>query len=136
MYQYTTQIRVRYAETDQMGIVYYGNYAQYFEVGRVETIRSLGMSYKALEDMGVMLPVVEMNIKYLRPAHYDDVLNIQSTIKELPDKHIIQFHQDIYNEAGKMITSGVVRLYFLDKESRKRVNIPKELHDQLAAHFM
>ena len=135
MYQFTTQIRVRYAETDQMGIVYYGNYAQYFEVGRVETIRSLGMSYKALEDMGVMLPVVEMNIKYLRPAQYDDVLNIQSTIKELPDKHIIQFHQDIYNEAGKMITSGVVRLYFLDKESRKKVNIPKELHDKLAAHF-
>ncbi len=135
MYQYTTQIRVRYAETDQMGVVYYGNYAQYFEVGRVETIRSLGMSYKALEDMGVMLPVVEMNIKYLRPAQYDDVLNIQSTIKELPDKHIIQFHQDIYNEAGKMITSGVVLLFFLDKESRKRVNIPKELHDKLAEHF-
>ncbi|MEI6184599.1 MAG: thioesterase family protein [Bacteroidota bacterium] len=135
MYQYTTQIRVRYAETDQMGVVYYGNYAQYFEVGRVETIRSLGMSYKALEDMGVMLPVVEMNIKYLRPAQYDDVLNIQSTIKELPDKHIIQFHQDIYNEAGKMITSGVVLLYFLDKESRKRVNIPKELHEKLAVFF-
>ena len=93
------------------------------------------MSYKALEDMGVMLPVVEMNIKYLRPAQYDDVLNIQSTIKELPDKHIIQFHQDIYNEAGKMITSGVVLLYFLDKESRKRVNIPKELHEKLAVFF-
>ena len=103
MYQFTTPIRVRYAETDQMGVVYYGNYAQYFEVGRVETIRSLGMSYKALEDMGVMLPVVEMNIKYLRPAHYDDVLNIQSTIKELPEKHIIEFHQEIYNEAGKLI---------------------------------
>ena len=135
MYQYTTQIRVRYAETDQMGVVYYGNYAQYFEVGRVETIRSLGMSYKALEDMGVMLPVVEMNIKYLRPAQYDDVLNIQSTINELPEKHIIQFHQDIYNEAGKMITSGVVRLYFLDKESRKSVDIPKELYEKLAVFF-
>ena len=69
MYQFTTQIRVRYAETDQMGIVYYGNYAQYFEVGRVETIRSLGMSYKALEDMGVMLPVVEMNIKSVSYTH-------------------------------------------------------------------
>jgi len=135
MYQFTTQIRVRYAETDQMGVVYYGNYAQYFEVGRVETIRSLGMSYKGLEDMGVMLPVVEMNIKYLRPAHYDDLLNIQSTLKELPDKHIIEFHQDIYNEAGKMITSGKVLLYFLDKDTRKRVDIPKELHDKLAIHF-
>ena len=135
MYQFTTQIRVRYAETDQMVVVYYGNYAQYFEVGRVETIRSLGMSYKGLEDMGVMLPVVEMNIKYLRPAHYDDVLNIQSTLKELPDKHIIEFHQDIYNEAGKMITSGKVLLYFLDKETRKRVDIPKELHEKLAKHF-
>jgi len=135
MYQFTTQIRVRYAETDQMGIVYYGNYAQYFEVGRVETIRSLGMSYKALEDMGVMLPVVEMNIKYLRPAQYDDILNIQSTIKELPDKHILQFHQDIYNEAGKMITSGVVILFFLDKETRKKVNIPKELLEKLLGYF-
>ena len=135
MYQFNTQIRVRYAETDQMGVVYYGNYAQYFEVGRVETIRSLGMSYKGLEDMGVMLPVVEMNIKYLRPAHYDDVLNIQSTLKELPDKHIIEFHQDIYNEAGKMITSGKVLLYFLDKDTRKRVDIPKELHEKLAIHF-
>jgi len=135
MYQFTTQIRVRYAETDQMGIVYYGNYAQYFEVGRVETIRSLGMSYKALEDMGVMLPVVEMNIKYLRPAQYDDILNIQSTIKELPYKHILQFHQDIYNEAGKMITSGVVILFFLDKETRKKVNIPKELLEKLLGYF-
>ena len=135
MYQFTTPIRVRYAETDQMGVVYYGNYAQYFEVGRVETIRSLGMSYKALEDMGVMLPVVEMNIKYLRPAHYDDVLNIQSTIKELPEKHIIEFHQEIYNEAGKLITSGKVLLYFLDKETRKRVDIPNELKDRLAVYF-
>ncbi len=135
MYQFTTQIRVRYAETDQMGVVYYGNYAQYFEVGRVETIRSLGMSYKALEDMGVMLPVVEMNIKYLRPAQYDDVLNIQSTLKELPEKHIIEFHQDIFNEAGKMITSGKVLLFFLDKETRKRVDIPTELKEKLEPHF-
>ena len=135
MYQFTTQIRVRYAETDQMGVVYYGNYAQYFEVGRVETIRSLGMSYKALEDMGIMLPVVEMNIKYLRPAQYDDVLNIQSTLKELPEKHIIEFHQDIFNEAGKMITSGKVLLFFLDKETRKRVDIPTELKEKLEPHF-
>jgi len=135
MYQFTTPIRVRYAETDQMGIVYYGNYAQYFEVGRVETIRSLGMSYKGLEDMGVMLPVVEMNIKYLRPAQYDDILNIQSTIKELPQKHIIEFHQEIFNESGKLITSGKVLLYFLDKETRKRVDIPNELKDRLAVYF-
>ncbi len=136
MYQFTTQIRVRYAETDQMGVVYYGNYAQYFEVGRVETIRSLGMSYKALEDMGVMLPVVEMNIKYLRPAQYDDVLNIQSTLKELPEKHIIEFHQDIFNESGKMITSGKVLLFFLDKETRKRVDIPTELKEKLEPYFL
>ena len=135
MYQFTTPIRVRYAETDQMGIVYYGNYAQYFEVGRVETIRSLGMSYKALEDMGVMLPVVEMNIKYLRPAHYDDVLNIQTTVKELPTDHKITFHQEIFNEAGKLITTGTVWLYFLDKETRKSVLIPKELQEKLSTYF-
>ena len=135
MYQFTTPIRVRYAETDQMGVVYYGNYAQYFEVGRVETIRSLGMSYKAMEDMGVMLPVIEMNIKYLRPAHYDEVLNIQSTLKELPTDHRITFHQEIFNEAGKLITNGTVWLYFLDKETRKRVSIPKELQEKLEKYF-
>ena len=81
MYEFNTQVRVRYAEADPMNVVYYGNYAQYFEVGRVESLRNLGISYKGIEDMGIMLPVVELNIKYLRPAKYDDLLTINPKSK-------------------------------------------------------
>src|ERR1700754_1391147 len=84
MFTSETQVRVRYAETDQMNVVYYGNYAQYFEVGRVESIRQLGFSYKDLESTGIIMPVVEMNVKYLRPARYDDLLTIRTTLRELP----------------------------------------------------
>ena len=135
MFRHETTIRVRYAETDQMNIVYYGNYAQYFEVGRVEAIRSLCMSYKSLEEKGVLLPVVELNIRYLRSAHYDDLLTIRSEIRELPVDHKITFHQEVYNEEGKLLTSGTVLLYFLDANSRKRVNIPPELKDSLSSFF-
>jgi acyl-CoA thioester hydrolase len=135
MFRHETTIRVRYAETDQMNIVYYGNYAQYFEVGRVEAIRSLGMSYKSLEEKGVLLPVVELNVRYLRSAHYDDLLTIRSEIRELPTDHKITFHQEVYNEEGKLLTSGTVLLYFLDANTRKRVNIPEGLKDSLSCFF-
>ena len=81
MYTSSTQIRVRYAETDQMNVVYHGNYAQYFEVGRAESIRQLGFTYKELEAMGVIMPIVELQTKFLRPAHYDDLLTIKTTLK-------------------------------------------------------
>jgi acyl-CoA thioester hydrolase len=135
MYISTTQARVRYAETDQMGIVYYGNYAQYFEIGRVESMRQLGYSYSAMEKDGVMLPVVEMQIKYLRPAVYDDLLTVKTTLQELPHDHRITFLQEVYNEAGKLLTSGHVTLYFLDTVTRKRTIMPKELKDKLEPYF-
>lgn len=135
MFRHETTIRVRYAETDQMNIVYYGNYAQYFEVGRVEAIRSLGMSYKSLEEKGVMLPVVELNIRYLRSAQYDDLLTIRSEVRELPIDHKITFHQEVYNEEGKLLTSGTVLLYFLDANTRKRVSIPPELKERMIPFF-
>ncbi len=135
MFRHETTIRVRYAETDQMNIVYYGNYAQYFEVGRVEAIRSLGMSYKSLEETGVLLPVVELNIRYLRSAHYDDLLTIRSEIRELPVDHKITFHQEVFNEEGKLLTSGSVLLYFIDAATRKRVNIQEGLKDSLSSFF-
>lgn len=135
MYVSTTQTRVRYAETDQMGIVYYGNYAQYFEVGRVESMRQLGYSYKEMEKDGVMLPVVEMHIKYLRSAVYDDLLTIKTTLQEMPQDHRISFLQEVFNEAGKLLTSGHVVLYFLDIVTRKRTLMPKELKDKLAPYF-
>ena len=136
MFRHETTIRVRYAETDQMNVVYYGNYAQYFEVGRVEAIRSLGMSYKSLEEKGVLLPVVELNIRYLRSAHYDDLLTIRSEVRELPSDHRITFHQEVFNEEGKLLTTGTVLLYFLDAGTRKRVTIPGELKERLTPFFM
>lgn len=135
MYASTTQTRVRYAETDQMGIVYYGNYAQYFEIGRVESMRQLGYSYKEMEADGVILPVVEMQIKYLRSAVYDDLLTIKTTLQEMPHDHRITFLQEVYNEAGKLLTSGHVTLYFLDNVTRKRTIMPGKLKEKLAPYF-
>lgn len=135
MYQSTTQTRVRYAETDQMGIVYYGNYAQYFEIGRVESIRQLGYTYKNMEEDGVMMPVIEMNVKYLRSARYDDLLTIKTTLKEVPTDHQITFNQEVFNEQGKLLTSGTVLLYFIDMQTRKKAKMPELLNDKLAPFF-
>ena len=88
-------IRVRYAETDKMGYVYYGNYATYYEVGRVEALRKLGMSYKEMEDEGIMLPVLSFNIKYFKPAFYDDLLTIKTSITEMPNTRI-KFEYECY----------------------------------------
>ena len=136
MFESSTQIRVRYAETDQMNIVYHGNYAQYFEVARVESLRNLGISYKSIEEMGIMLPVVELNIKYLRPAKYDDLLTIKTMIKELPTDHRIQFDQEVYNEEEKLLTIGVVKLYFMDKDFSKRAEMPPFLREKLSPYFV
>lgn len=135
MYEFNTQVRVRYAEADPMNVVYYGNYAQYFEVGRVESLRNLGISYKGIEDMGIMLPVVELNIKYLRPAKYDDLLTIKSQIKELPKEHKIIFDQEIYNEEGKLLTIGKVKLYFMDSKLGKRASMPASMLEKLSTYF-
>jgi acyl-CoA thioester hydrolase len=135
MYEFNTQVRVRYAEADPMNVVYYGNYAQYFEVGRVESLRNLGISYKGIEDMGIMLPVVELNIKYLRPAKYDDLLTIKSQIKELPTDHRIVFDQEIYNEEGKLLTIGKVKLYFMDSKLGKRASMPASMLEKLSSYF-
>ncbi len=135
MYEHSTTVRVRYAEADPMNVVYYGNYAQYFEVARVESLRALGISYKTIEDMGIMLPVVELNIKYLRPAKYDDLLTIKSSIKTLPTDHRIQFDQEVYNESGKLLTIGIVKLYFMDKDMSKRAEMPPLLREKLSPYF-
>ena len=135
MYEFNTQVRVRYAEADPMNVVYYGNYAQYFEVGRVESLRNLGISYKGIEDMGIKLPVVELNIKYLRPAKYDDLLTIKSQIKELPTEHKIIFDQEIYNEEGKLLNIGKVKLYFMDSKLGKRASMPASMLEKLSTYF-
>ena len=135
MYTSETQIRVRYAETDQMDVVYYGNYAQYFEIGRVETMRELGFTYKRMEDEGVIMPVVELHARFLRPATYDDLLTIKTQIRSLPTSYHIEFFQDVFNEEGKILAAGRVVLYFLKKDTWKRINIPDDLRDALAKFF-
>ncbi|MCM5527017.1 thioesterase family protein [Parasegetibacter sp. NRK P23] len=135
MFESTTQVRVRYAETDQMNVVYHGNYAQYFEVGRVETIRQLGFTYKAMEQMGVIMPIVEFHSKFLRPAHYDDLLTVKTILKELPSGHRIEFHQEVYNEAGKLLTIGKVTLYFVKAGSMEKTTCPEALLDKLKTYF-
>jgi len=135
MYESTTQIRVRYAETDQMNVVYHGNYAQYFEVGRAEWIRQLGYTYKDMEAMGVIMPIVEWHAKFVRPAHYDDLLTVKTTLKELPTDHRIEFHQEVYNEQQKLLTVGKAVLYFIDAKTKAKTNMPEHLIAQLAPFF-
>lgn len=135
MYEHHTTIRVRYAETDQMDIVYYGNYAQYFEVGRAESIRALGFSYKDMEAMGVKMPVVEMHARFLRPAHYDDLITIKTQLRELPETHQIEFHHEVYNERKKLLTVGRVVLFFIDIQTQKRVKMPPRFKSKLEPFF-
>jgi acyl-CoA thioester hydrolase len=135
MYQATTQTRVRYAETDQMNVVYYGNYAQYFEIGRVESMRALGYTYKRMENEGIILPVVELHTRYLRPATYDEVLTIQTQLRTLPTSYHIEFFQDVFNEENKILAAGRVVLYFLKKETWKRIDVPDDLRGALTKYF-
>ena len=135
MFEHTTNLRVRYAETDQMDIVYYGNYAQYFEVGRAECIRSLGFTYKNMEEMGVKMPVVEMHAQFLRPAHYDDLITIKTQLRELPEKHQIEFHHEVYNERKKLLTVGRVVLFFINIETKKRIPMPAHFKSKLEPFF-
>jgi acyl-CoA thioester hydrolase len=135
MYEHTSTIRVRYADTDQMNIVYYGNYAQYFEVGRTECIRELGFTYKEMEAMGVHMPVVAMEARFLRAARYDDLITIKTILKELPEKHEISFYQEVYNEKKKLLTTGKVVLYFIDTKTGKWVKMPAGLREKLTPFF-
>jgi acyl-CoA thioester hydrolase len=130
-----TKIRVRYAETDQMDVVYHGNYAAYFEVARAESIRELGFTYKDMEALGVIMPVIEWHAKFLRPAHYDDLLTIKTILKELPSDHKIQFHQEVYNEEDKLLTVGKVSLYFMKAKTMEKTTMPDVLLEKLRPYF-
>ena len=122
----TTTIRVRYGETDPMKYVYYGNYAEYFEVARVELFRSLGMSYDEIEKRGIFLPVSEYKIKYLKPALYDQLLEIRTYVRKIPGIRI-EFDYEIYNEDNVKITEASTTLFFLDSETNKIVKCPDYL---------
>lgn len=121
-----TQIRVRYGETDQMGYVYYGNYAQYFEVARVEWLRELGISYKSLEESGIMLPVLKLEVNYHKPAKYDDLLTITTTVRNKPLVRI-EFDFEIYNEQNELLTTGFTSLVFIDIKRNKPTKAPENI---------
>lgn len=134
MYISQTKLRTRYAETDQMGVVYYGNYPQYFEVGRVEALRNLNLSYRQMEADGIMLPVLKLEVKYLKPALYDDELTIKTFVKELPVSRIT-FEHEIYNSKGELLTTGLVQLVFIDEKTRRPQRCPKKLTECLTPYF-
>jgi acyl-CoA thioester hydrolase len=129
-FQYDTRVRVRYAEADRMGYVYYGNYATYFEVARTEMLRSLGFTYRDWEDSGILLPVREMHIRYHAPARYDDLLMVRTVIRDLPAARIRFFHE-IYNEKGELLCTGNLDLVFISRESGRPTRAPQEFLDAL-----
>lgn len=127
-------IRVRYAETDQMGYVYYGNYATYYEVARVESLRNLGFSYKLLEEQGIMMPVVENKSKFIRPAKYDDLLTIKVVVDEMPANRIT-FKYEIYNEREKLINLGETILAFVNMKNGRSCDAPDSIKTLLKPFF-
>ena len=135
MFTHETNIRVRYSETDQMRYVYYGQYAAYFEVGRVEAMRALGIRYASLEeDHGILMPVMNMHVRYLRPAEYDELLLQKTSVLSLHNNDIV-FLNEIFKENGKLAVSGRVSLCFLDADTRKRIPVPSFITEVLKPHF-
>lgn len=126
----TTKIRVRYAETDQMGFVHHGNYAQFFEIGRLDWITKIGVSYKNMESKGILLPVVFLETNYLKPAYYDDELIIETFLLEKPTSKI-KFGYNIYNKNKDIITKGITHLAFMNKQSGNPQRCPKYLMDKI-----
>jgi len=134
MYSHEYKVRIRYAETDQMGYCYYGNYPQFFEVGRVEMLRSIGTSYKEIEEKGFMLPVVDLTVKYLKPAFYDEEITIKTIINRKPSVKI-EFDYEIYNEKGDLINKGYTKLVFVNKKTMRPCHCPEYLNKIFEQYF-
>ena len=135
MFSHECQTRVRYAETDQMGYLYYGNYATYYEVGRAEMIRSLGLTYQQMEDeYGILMPVMSLQMRFVRPARYDELITIQTNLRRMPQKDIV-FHHEVFNPKRKLVNGGSVKLCFVDQKTNKTVPAPSFLTDKLRPYF-
>ncbi|RZK33261.1 MAG: acyl-CoA thioesterase [Hymenobacter sp.] len=135
MYTADIQLRVRYAETDQMGYVYHGNYAAYFEVARTESFRQLGIRYRDLETQGVGMPVGELHTRFRRPARYDDLLTIRVMLKELGEGSRVKFEYEIRNEAGDLLTEGSTLMVFVNSTTGRPVPIPDSVRERLTPYF-
>ena len=130
MEYHQTQIRVRYSETDQMQVVYHGNYAQYFEIGRVEWLRNKGISYKWMEENRIMLPVVSLTMNYKKPARYDELLTLKTKLKNRTTVKI-EFDYELYNENEELLTTGNSILVFVDMNTGKPISPPQYIIDIL-----
>ncbi len=134
MYTTETTVRVRYGETDQMGYVYYGFYAMYYEVARVEALRRLGLTYREIEAMGIIMPVLENHSVFIAPGKYDEMLRIVTTIREKPSVRM-KFEYELYNEEGKLINRGETVLAFIDRKTNRPTRPPKAMLDVLDPFF-
>ncbi len=134
MYSFDYNYRVRYADIDQMGYMYYGNYARLYEIGRVEALRSLGLRYRDFEDVGVMMPVYENKSRYIQAAKYDELLTIRVIMKEIPKVRIV-FNYEIYDESQTLLHTGETTLVFVRMDNNKIVVCPKEIIEKLNPFF-
>lgn len=130
-----TKIRVRYGETDQMGYAYYGVYAQYYEVGRVEAMRKIGFSYKEVEERGILMPVVDYSISYKKPAYYDDEITVVTYIKEMPKGVKLPFEYECFNQKGELLNTGKVTLVYIKKSDGRPTAIPSWFEEAMRGFF-
>jgi len=135
MYVSETQIRIHYALTDQMGVVYHGHFAQLHEIGRTESIRQLGFAYKDIEALGIIMPVVNLQIKFFQPAKYDDLVTVKTILKELPQNHKIIYCGEIYNENSDLLSTAEITMYFMHAKEMTRANMPEVLMGKLKGYF-
>ena len=134
MFTHTTKIRVRYGETDQMGYMYYGNYAEFYEVGRVEMLRSLGLTYSGMEQSGIMMPVLELKCKYLKPALYDEEISVKVIMDKMPGIRI-HFRYELTNEKGELINTGETLLVFVNMKTNRPCLPNQDFIDKLVPFF-
>jgi acyl-CoA thioester hydrolase len=118
-----------------MGVVYHGHYAQFYEIGRTEAIRELGFTYKEIEAMGILLVVTDIHTRFLRPAKYDDLITVKTSLREIPQHHKIVFHSEIYDQQNELLNTGDVTLYFMEAKTMKRSEMPQVLKEKLEKYF-
>ncbi|MDG1806057.1 thioesterase family protein [Flavicella sp.] len=134
MIENNTSFKIRYAETDQMGYAHHGNYAQYFEIGRLELLHELGISYKKMEEEGLILPVYSINTRFIQPAKFDDTVRLRTILKEIPTARIT-FEYEIYNAENKKISTGETVLVFVDTKKNRPIKIPQNLLSKIMDKF-
>lgn len=134
MFEHKINFRVLYSDTDKMGYMYYGEYAKYLEMGRVEALRNLGLSYKEMEDSGVMLPVLNLNLKYVKPLYYDEKVCLITRVKKMPSTRIV-FEYELKNEKGELTTMAETSLVFVNCQTGKPCGIPDNFKSKIETYF-